>query len=140
MRGGCICMRRESFWARSVILVQTITDKARLIYRPFSPPEVNVPICGMHRGWPRRPTTDSRHRPYRAAICRASGCGKFRDDSYEEACKSRDILGNGWIPGSCFNAYTRIAGSLARYSHGSRFLTSHAITNTFADLTQQSYL
>ncbi|KYN36217.1 hypothetical protein ALC56_09177 [Trachymyrmex septentrionalis] len=69
VRGGCVCMRRGSFWARSVILVRS----------------------------PRRPTTDSRHRPYRAAICRASGCGKFRDDSYEEACKSRDILGNGWI-------------------------------------------
>ncbi|KYN13404.1 hypothetical protein ALC57_14417 [Trachymyrmex cornetzi] len=59
VRGGCVCMRRGSFWARSVILVQTITDKTRLIY--------------------------------------PSGCGKFRDDSYEEACKSRDILGNGWI-------------------------------------------
>ncbi|KYM78775.1 hypothetical protein ALC53_10829 [Atta colombica] len=59
VRGGCVCMRRGSFWARSVILVQMITDKARLIY--------------------------------------PSGCGKFRDDSYEEACKSRDILGNEWI-------------------------------------------
>ncbi|KYQ52251.1 hypothetical protein ALC60_08866 [Trachymyrmex zeteki] len=69
VREGCVCMRRGSFWARSVILVQTITDKARLIY--------------------------------------PSGCGKFRDDSYEEACKSRDILGNGWYPLNSLNHILR---------------------------------
>ncbi|KYN08813.1 hypothetical protein ALC62_00269 [Cyphomyrmex costatus] len=69
VRRGCVCMRRGSFWVRSVILVQTITDKARLIY--------------------------------------PSGCGKFRDDSYEEACKSRDILGNGWIPPNSLNHILR---------------------------------
>jgi len=68
------------------------------------------------------------HRPHRAAICRASGCRKFRDDSYEEAYKSREM--GGYREDSYS---TRIAGSLVRYSHGSQLLIPHTITNTFTD-------
>lgn len=43
-------MPRELLGEERYTLARTIADKARLIYRPFSPREVNVPISGMHRG------------------------------------------------------------------------------------------